>query len=508
MTLLKFVSRRIPMAVLLLGSLAPAPACGPPMGASVTDSGGGSDTGSWPPPGPGAHHPAWWNRLSTSPVVDVALPLDAIRVELAVGHGPGLDDVGAWVDADGVWPLQHTALFGVLEGDRLYPTVRLTFADGSVEQVSSDGWTVDVTPPPVPDGIDDRRFHVERAIGWSGATTDEGAGFSHFEVRVGTGPGAGDVLDWSGLESSEQAVLDVETMDGRWHWVSVRAVDRAGNASLPVISDGFIDCPAHHAFVPADTDRGVAGFCVSRFEMRIQGVQDGDRGYDPQDTAEARPEGTPWAGVSKEAARLECDQLGDGHQLISNRQWQTIAHDLTSVASNWSGGAVGVGFVPRGHTDGMPAVAVPAGSGDPCEGTGNPSCTDPGHPDFSQRRTHHLSSGDLVWDFAGNLWEQVDGSAAGPESYWVGFDDAVFADGDGPNPHREAFAPRESWTEDHGMGRMYGGDGNLVRGGSFQPSAAGSAGAMGVVDAGVHAAHHKAWNTTSIHGFRCVYTPM
>lgn len=493
----------VPSVLLLLGS-----ACTVPGGLPGADTGATEDSGSVSVEGTALQHPAWWNRLSTSPPLEGVDTGGARRLELGVGHAPGTDDAGAWtlISPDGA--LQHTALFGVREGDVLYPTLRVHWPDGSVTQHGSDGWQVDVTPPPEPTSVDDRRLGVEGAVSWGGAPTDAASGFGGFELRVGTGPGEGDVLDWSTVDALDSAVLDLDLIDARWHWVAVRAVDAAGNRSLPAISDGVIACPEDHAFVPADAERGVAAFCVSRFEMRIEGVSDGDQPYDPALGAEARASGTPWAGVGKEEARLECGELGDGHQLVSNRQWQSIAHDIARVSTNWSGGEVGVGAVPTGHTDGVPATALPAGTGDPCEGTANPDCTDPGHPDFGQRRTLHLTSGDVIWDFAGNLWEQVDGSAAGPETYWVGFDDPVFSEGSDAETLRDAFAPSGPWTEAEGMGRMYGGNGNLVRGGSFQPTSAGSAGALGVVDSGIHAAHHKAWNTDSTHGFRCVFTPM
>lgn len=472
---------------------------------------GPDDTGAAPIPGPddALAHAAWWNRLSTSPPLRWAGAPGAVSVALGVGSDPGRADVGHWraLDDLGGGTLQHPALFGAADGDALFPTLRVAWPDGTVELWTSPGWTVDITPPPAPGLPDDRRAPVTGVVSWSGEATDAGSGFSHYELQVGTSPGGGDLQGWTAVGAATEAALGVALRAERWHWVSVRAVDAAGNASLPATGPGFLSCPTHYAFMPADETDGVPAFCVSRFEMRAAGRADGDGPYRSSDVAEARPDGTPWARLSTTEARAECDALGAGHQLLSNRQWQAIAHGITATADNWSGGAVGVGAVPRGHTDGLPARALAADPDDPCFGTGNDRCADPTHADFSQRRTHVLPSGDVLWDFAGNLWEQVDGSAGGPDTLWVSYDDAVFTTGAEAEDLRAAFAPRNGWTEEQGLGRMYGGDRNLVRGGSFQPSSVGSGGATGPTDAGIHAAHHKAWNPGSTHGFRCAFSP-
>jgi hypothetical protein len=55
---------------------------------------------------------------------------------------------------------------------------------------------------------------------------------------------------------------------------------------------------------------------------------------------------------------------------------------------------------------------------------------------------------------------------------------------------------------------MYGGSGNLTRGGSYDHDANGSAGSQGELDVGVFAAHHNTWSTGGTEGFRCVFVPM
>jgi formylglycine-generating enzyme required for sulfatase activity len=92
--------------------------------------------------------------------------------------------------------------------------------------------------------------------------------------------------------------------------------------------------------------------------------------------------------------------------MISNDQWQTIARNIAGVASNWSTGVVASGELNRGHSDTSPgnSLAAVTDDNDPCNGTGQ-TCSSTTWD--SQRRTHKLSNGNVIWDFAGNVWEWV-----------------------------------------------------------------------------------------------------
>jgi formylglycine-generating enzyme required for sulfatase activity len=116
-----------------------------------------------------------------------------------------------------------------------------------------------------------------------------------------------------------------------------------------------------------------------------------------------------------------------------------MARNIEYTASNWSGGAVGVGQIPRGHSDdaisddypnnplqgisftGHKALAAASANGTPFNwnfadaaeelaagyrGTGNTSAQPVGGG-WEQRRTLQLSNGQVIWDVAGNVWEWV-----------------------------------------------------------------------------------------------------
>lgn len=444
-------------------------------------------------------HSLWHNRLTESPVLSWTPVEGAVGYEASLGSTPDSDDTECWVDVGASNETSFTSIW-VLQADATYyASVRAVFSDDRRSApTSSSGWTVDIAPPAVPTSPRDDQAPIDGAVTWEHPVTDEGSGFDGFDIAVGSAPGADDLVGWRGVGTALAASLQNDLPGfpvGEWYWFSVRATDLAGNTSPLAISAGFITCPAHFAFVPGDDDLGTSPFCVSVYEMR----RDEDNGGVP----ESRPTGLPWAEVGKGEARLECDRMGFDYQLLANSQWQTVARSIERTEANWSGGAVGVGELPRGHSDSDPPRALDA-DGSPCLDTNNPACEDPSSPDFSQRRTHLLHNGAVVWDLAGNLQEQVDGSAGAPGLYWMSFDTAVYTSEEGWEDNRVHFAPEGDFTEAQGVGRLYAGVGNLTRGGAWSSSGDSSEGS----NTGVFGGHHNSWDTTERSGFRCVFVPM
>lgn len=459
--------------------------------------------------GPSAlEHGPWSNWLTSSPPLSWPAASGAVTYEVSVGSAPGLDDIACWTDVGDVTETTMKALWGVKDGETYFPAVRAIDGSGKAsEAVTSDGWVVDILPPDVPTDVDDGSASVTGDVSWSHPGTDALSGFDGYEIAVGTAPGLGDAIPWTLIGNDPWTTLTDSLASEAWYWLSVRATDVAGNASQPATSEGFIACPDGFAFVPSNEEVGATPFCIARYEMRILGDDNGNQAFDANFVADSRGTGTPWVNLDKGAARVACDSLDFAYQLISNAQWQAIARSIENEPSNWSGGAVGSGSVPRGHTDESP-FALLEGDSDPCEGTGNPNCADPGSGDWDQKRTHVLGNGEIIWDFAGNAWEQVDGSTGAPDGLWMEYTDSPFTSDPGWEDFREDFAPLGDYDGSHGMGGIYGGDGNLIRGGSYDHPSPGSGGAQGLEDMGIYSGHHNAWNVEATHGFRCAYTPM
>lgn len=163
-----------------------------------------------------------------------------------------------------------------------------------------------------------------------------------------------------------------------------------------------IDCPDNYVFVYGNASLGTSDFCVMKYEAKIQGNDVGTTTYAASMVAESRASGTPWTNISQTNAITEATETG-GH-LITEAEWMTIAADVLSVKYNWSGGAVGSGYIYQGHVNNNPSSAIAASPDDTdtlngiTGGTGTTSGT-------NSSRGLYLSSGDVIWDFSGNVWE-------------------------------------------------------------------------------------------------------
>jgi hypothetical protein len=205
--------------------------------------------------------------------------------------------------------------------------------------------------------------------------------------------------------------------------------------------------------------------------------------------------------------------LGAGYDLISNAQWQAVAREIelaqtAGVYLNWSNGSTsGANALNRGHSDNGPSNGLAASlDSDPCFGTGQASCANNAHPDFTQKRTHTLSSGEVVWDVAGNVvdWVKQD-IALGPP--YEGVDDYTSQQPwtSGLN-HPEMWGPFGNYSAKNsgeygglGYGVLEWSDGAVYRGGAFN----------GGTFSGVFSAYlaTSPLFSHSVIGFRCVVVP-
>jgi len=154
-------------------------------------------------------------------------------------------------------------------------------------------------------------------------------------------------------------------------------------------NNGSLNCPEGYIKVPGNSTYNLSDFCVMKYEAK-KGSNDS-----PVSTAT----GDPWVDISQTNAIAKCSSLGLKYHLITNNEWMTIARNIEQVKSNWSGGAVGFGYIYSGHNDGKPNNALSASSND-SEGyylTGQTS--------GNQRRTFTLTNGEIIWDLSGNVWE-------------------------------------------------------------------------------------------------------
>lgn len=257
-----------------------------------------------------------------------------------------------------------------------------------------------------------------------------------------------------------------------------------------VVSSPSATCPTGYVLVPGNVSYFPKQFCVAKYEMKNDGFG----------TALSIATGNPWTYIIRPDSRSKCQNLGSGYDLISNDQWQTIARNIAETPSNWSSGFVAIGQLNRGHSDNSPTAALSPviDDNDPCNGT-EQTCSATSWN--SQRRTHVLSNGSKIWDFAGNVaeWVTNDSNTSngldGPMSQMTGADIRQTRYG------AATVCASPSSTPYCGMGKGYFNyfAGTVVRGGDWSIGE----------DAGVFATHLNYTSSTAYAniGFRCVFVP-
>lgn len=221
------------------------------------------------------------------------------------------------------------------------------------------------------------------------------------------------------------------------------------------------ECPKNYFEVPVNTDVGTSKFCVMRFEAK-----------DLNGATYSSHQGSPIVNIPRDGtngAITRCNSISQYHSLISNIQWQAIAHHVASDSYNQWDYATGGTAIPIGHSDNNPSSPQPAsdsnGRGNECINTGNNDVVNnlesvpppDGNCDLGlsaepQARYFDRDRTDL-WDLAGNAAEWVADDYTHTGSQSVDNYASQFA------PTSNIFAPLEDYTS-YNSG-IYGGLGYL-----------------------------------------------
>jgi len=139
--------------------------------------------------------------------------------------------------------------------------------------------------------------------------------------------------------------------------------------------------------IPTNASGGtltVTAFCVQKYVASQSGS-----------TAVSSASGTPWVNVNWNSAQTACTAAGG--RLMRDSEWMALAHNIVNVDANWSGGAVDSGNIKDGLQNSE------ASSAQPSTGT---SATGGG-------RARTLSTGDVIWDIGGNVYQWTYGDMTG-----------------------------------------------------------------------------------------------
>jgi formylglycine-generating enzyme required for sulfatase activity len=235
------------------------------------------------------------------------------------------------------------------------------------------------------------------------------------------------------------------------------------------------DCPEGYLFIPGNesypTPTQGEDFCVMKYAAS-QG--EGNNAVSRQGTL-------PWVGINRNDAATACSANGEDYHLITNSEWMAIARNIEGNDVNWNqgDGPVGQGTLSRGNSNSTGALAP--GSDESSLAT-----------DWINRRTHTLSTGELIWDMAGNVWQWVsDPLILAGQSRWQEM--SILND----TGHRHLLGPRGGFTSAQGIGKIVpGSTGAVLRGGAWSAETI----------AGIFAAaldYSATYSYSSSLGFRC-----
>ena len=196
------------------------------------------------------------------------------------------------------------------------------------------------------------------------------------------------------------------------------------------------------------------------------------------------PSGYPIAYIplddnTQDNAKSYCAALG--WHLETNNEWMTAARNMEMVAANWCRpDGTDCGHEPgsaekilaRGYSQSpFDRALIATDDAHPCFGTGQ-NVTECGQTG-SEKRTLQLTNGQIIWDFAGNVWQWVDYTIARklqPQSQsggtrdlgWLKSDFApgslpsVLIDNGQPPLTYDDFRPSNPmWNATNGVGRIY-----------------------------------------------------
>jgi len=252
-------------------------------------------------------------------------------------------------------------------------------------------------------------------------------------------PSAGVIIKYNIINVKEFHMT--ATKDGITYFISSKGTESVN------VADKDATCGTGYVWIPGSATYNTSDFCVMKYEAKIDTNGDGigdtsqSTGYNTW-PADAYPisstrklvssaAGYPVANISQNIAIAAASNASyvsgctTSCHLISEAEWMTIAQNMISVPDNRADASLdlvdGLSRFYSGHNNYHPDNALVAGpDSSPYFGTSY-SATDTarevsGTPNYTQRRTMYLTTGQVMWDFAGNVEEYTSGVASGSGS--------------------------------------------------------------------------------------------
>ncbi|MCX6343623.1 MAG: PQQ-binding-like beta-propeller repeat protein [Armatimonadetes bacterium] len=162
--------------------------------------------------------------------------------EYCIGAAPGLADIAPWLNTAGA--AQHTRTgLSLTDKQVYYITVRAINGAGLTgPEASSDGITLDGTPPTRPSVTDDGAFSSDNTkLHATWASSDPESGIGRYEYSLGTTAGGTNILTWTDAgTNSSFTKTGLSLQQGATYYINVRAYNNTGNVSQIGSSDGIV----------------------------------------------------------------------------------------------------------------------------------------------------------------------------------------------------------------------------------------------------------------------------
>ncbi|MCL4395558.1 MAG: hypothetical protein M1482_12285, partial [Chloroflexi bacterium] len=193
-------------------------------------------------------HASWTSSDPQSGVADYSY---------CIGTSPGADDAVPWTDAGLATQTTKSGL-SLQNGVTYYFSVKAMNGGGGWSAAgSSDGITVDTTPPNIPSVTGPGRYLASlTTITASWQSSDPESGIAEYDYSVGTSPGGTQVLSWKNAGLNTSAVISgLSLTEGGTYYVNVRATNGALILG-PVGSSGAITVDTTPPTTPVVVDDG------------------------------------------------------------------------------------------------------------------------------------------------------------------------------------------------------------------------------------------------------------
>lgn len=169
-------------------------------------------------------------------------------------------------------------------------------------------------------------------------------------------------------------------------------------------------CPKNFIVVPGSKKLGTSDFCVMKYEARQKGTT-GDDAKIPT-VSDGVLANKPWVSITRDNAikySKNVENCKDCH-LMKDVEYATIVENILKVSENFFDNSKL--FV--GHSDNSPSSSLAiTDKTDTYDGTENNASNNQ-----DQKRTFTLTNGEIIWDFAGNVYEMTEEVIpVNPQSY-------------------------------------------------------------------------------------------